>query len=118
MATAPEDMDAKHAASLGRRYLIRFEEDTLRSRPLWIRLIIEFVGTFVLVTVAAGSGVINHYVGGGPISRTAAVIAPGAVVMAMIYAWGPLSGLHLTPAVTAAFASRRVFPAGGGVPYW
>jgi aquaporin Z len=53
---------------------------------LRIRLIIEFLGTFVLVTVAAGSGVINRYVGGGPISRTAAVIAPGAVVMAMIYA--------------------------------
>ena len=66
MATATEDMDAEHEASLGRRYLIRFEEDTLRPRPLWIRLIIEFVGTFVLVTVAAGSGVINHYVGGGP----------------------------------------------------
>jgi aquaporin Z len=49
-------MDDAHAASLGRRYLIRFEEDTLRERPLWIRLIIEFVGTFVLVTVAAGSG--------------------------------------------------------------
>ena len=47
-------------------------------------LIIEFVGTVVLVTVAAGSGVINHYAGGGPIDRTAAVIAPGAVVMAMI----------------------------------
>ena len=56
MATATEDMDAEHQASLGRRYLIRFEEDTLRSRPLWIRLIIEFVGTFVLVTVAAGPG--------------------------------------------------------------
>ena len=54
----------------------------------------------MLVTAAAGSGVINHYVGGGPISRTAAVIAPGAVVMAMIYAWGPLSGLHINPAVT------------------
>jgi aquaporin Z len=38
------------------RYLIRFEEDTLRSRPLRIRLIVEFVGTFLLVTVAAGSG--------------------------------------------------------------
>ncbi len=74
--------------------------------------------TFVLVTVAAGSGVINHYVGGGPISRTAAVIAPGAVVMAMIYVWGPLSGLHINPAVTFAFASRRVFPAGWVVPYW
>ncbi len=58
---------------------------------MWIRLIIEFLGTFVLVTVAAGSGVINHYAGGVPISRAAAVIAPGAVVMAMIYAWGPLS---------------------------
>jgi aquaporin Z len=118
MADVAADMDAEHAASLGRRYLIQFEEDTLRPRPLWIRLIIEFVGTFVLVTVAAGSGVINHYAGGGPISRTAAVIAPGAVVMAMIYAWGPLSGLHINPAVTAAFASRRVFPAGWVVPYW
>jgi aquaporin Z len=118
MADVTADMDAEHAASLGRRYLIKFEEDTLRPRPLWIRLIIEFAGTFVLVTVAAGSGVINHYAGGGPISRTAAVIAPGAVVMAMIYAWGPLSGLHINPAVTVAFASRRVFPAGWVVPYW
>ena len=38
----------------------------------------------VLVTVAAGSGAINHYAGGGPIGRTAAAITPGAVVMAMI----------------------------------
>jgi MIP family channel proteins len=118
MADATADTDAEHAASLRHRYLIQFEEDTLRPRPLWIRLIIEFLGTFVLVTVAAGSGVINHYAGGGPISRTAAVIAPGAVVMAMIYAWGPLSGLHINPAVTFAFASRRVFPAGWVVPYW
>jgi len=118
MADVTADLDAEHAASLRRRYLIQFEEDTLRPRPLWIRLIIEFVGTVVLVTVAAGSGVVNHYAGGGPISRTAAVIAPGAVVMAMIYAWGPLSGLHINPAVTFAFASRRVFPAGWVVPYW
>jgi aquaporin Z len=68
--------------------------------------------------VAAGSGVINHYVGTSPISRTAAVIAPGAVVMAMIYAWGPLSGLHINPAVTTAFAARRVFPAQWVLPYW
>jgi aquaporin Z len=118
MADTTTDPDSEHTAAFGRRYLIRFEEDTLRQRPLWIRLIIEFVGTFVLVTVAAGSGVINHYVGGGPISRTAAVIAPGAVVMAMIYAWGPLSGLHINPAVTAAFAGRGVFPASWVVPYW
>ena len=118
MAKVTGDMDAENTTSLERRYLIRFEEDTLRERPLWIRLIIEFLGTFVLVTVAAGAGVINHYVGGGPISRTAAVIAPGAVVMAMIYAWGPLSGLHINPAVTAAFAGRGVFPRAWVVPYW
>jgi len=118
MAETTTDPDSEHTAALGRRYLIRFEEDTLRQRPLWIRLIIEFVGTFVLVTVAAGSGVINNYAGGGPISRTAAVIAPGAVVMAMIYAWGPLSGLHINPAVTAAFAGRGVFPTQWVVPYW
>ena len=75
------------------------------------------MGTFVLVTVAAGSGVINHYVGGGPISRTAAVIAPGAVVMAMIYALGPLSGLHINPAVTLAFTARGVFKVAWVVPY-
>jgi len=118
MADVTVDKDAEHAAALGRRYLIRFEEDTLRQRPLWIRVIIEFVGTFVLVTVAAGSGVINQYAGGGPISRTAAVIAPGAAVMAMIYAWGPLSGLHINPAVTFGFTARGVFPARWVVPYW
>jgi aquaporin Z len=112
------DGDREHADAVGRRYLIRFEEDTLRQRPLWIRVIIEFLGTFVLVTVAGGSGVINQYVGGGPISRTAAVIAPGAAVMAMIYAWGPLSGLHINPAVTVAFAARGVFPAKWVMPYW
>jgi hypothetical protein len=33
MADVTADMDAEHAASLGRRYLIKFEEDTLRPRP-------------------------------------------------------------------------------------
>jgi aquaporin Z len=111
-------LDPKATAELvGSRYLIRFEEDTLRHRPLWIRVIIEYVGTFILVTVAAGAGVINHYAGGGPISRTAAVIAPGAVVMAMIYALGPLSGLHINPAVTLAFAGRGVFKMAWVAPY-
>jgi len=118
MATTTPQQDTEQAAALRRRFLIRFEEDTLRERPLWIRLIIEFLGTFVLVTVAAGAGVIGHYAGGDVISRTAAVIAPGAAVMAMIYAWGPLSGLHINPAVTVAFTSRGVFPTGWVIPYW
>ncbi len=117
--TKPSAAD-EHAAlvrSVGNRYLVRFEENTLRQRPLWIRVIIEFLGTFFLVTVAAGAGVINHYAGGGPISRTAAVVAPGAIVMAMIYALGPLSGLHINPAVTLAFAGRGVFKTAWVLPY-
>ena len=45
------------------------------------------------------------------------MIAPGAVVMAMIYAAGPLSGLHINPAVTIAFTARRVFQAVWAIPY-
>jgi aquaporin Z len=116
MVDTTQPTDEERAAA--RHYLARFEVDALRSRPLWIRLIIEFLGTFILVTVAAGAGVINQYAGGNPISRTAAVIAPGAVVMAMIYAWGPLSGLHINPSVTFAFAGRGVFPMKWVVPYW
>jgi aquaporin Z len=117
-AADPERAEKEHAAAIQRRYLIRFEEDTLKQRPLWIRLIIEFAGTFLLITVAAGAGVINHYAGGDPITRVAAVIAPGALVMALIYAWGPLSGLHINPAVTAAFTARGVFPRAWVLPYW
>jgi aquaporin Z len=109
--------ERSQAEAIGRRYFVRFEEERLRQRPLWIRLIIEFLGTTLLVLVAAGSGVINRYAGGNPISRTAAVVAPGAIVMALIYAWGPLSGLHINPAVTLAFAGRRVFRPSWVAPY-
>jgi aquaporin Z len=95
-------------ASLRRPLLDRVDED-LRERPLTIRCLVELCGTFLLTLVAAGPGVINAYVGGDPISRTAAVVAPGALVMAFIYAWGPLSGLHINPAVTVAFAARGAF---------
>jgi aquaporin Z len=73
------------------------------------RLLSEVFGTFLLVIVAAGAavvGVISH----GAISRSAAVAAPGLMVMAIILSMGNLSGAHLNPAVTLAFALRRDFP--------
>jgi aquaporin Z len=41
--------EEQHAAAVGSRYLLRFEEDQLKQRPLRVRLIIEFLGTFMLV---------------------------------------------------------------------
>jgi aquaporin Z len=116
-STTSADDERADAIAFGRRYMIRFEENTLKQRPLWTRTIIEFLGTFALVTVAAGAGVINRYAGGDQISRVAAVIAPGALVMALIYAWGPLSGLHINPAVTIAFTGRGVFRSAWAIPY-
>jgi aquaporin Z len=55
MTGAAGDEEEQHAAALERRYLIRFEENLLKSQPLSIRLIVEFVGTFLLVTVVVGA---------------------------------------------------------------
>ncbi len=111
------EKEQEQAAVLRHRYLLRIEDDILGQRPLRTRVIIEFVGTFVLVSVAAGAGVINSYAGDTPVTRAAAVIAPGTAVMAMIYAWGPLSGLHINPAVTFGFTTRGVFPVAWVAPY-
>ena len=74
----------------------------------WRRLFAEIWGTFLLVLVAAGA----HMVGviSGEVSHAAQVIAPGMMVMAIIYFMGSVGGAHLNPAVTLAFAARRNFP--------
>jgi aquaporin Z len=73
------------------------------------RLVAELFGTFALTFVAAGGGVVAAVSAGVPDAPTRA-IAPGLLVMAMIYSLGPLSGAHLNPAVTYAFALRGNFP--------
>jgi aquaporin Z len=73
----------------------------------WRRLFSELLGTFMLVLVAAGGGLLH---GKGQISLTAAVVAPGLMVMAIILFMGAVSGAHLNPAVSLAFALRRDFP--------
>ncbi|HKZ15307.1 MAG TPA: aquaporin [Solirubrobacterales bacterium] len=75
----------------------------------WRRLFSEFYGTFFLVIVAAGGGMMGEAFP-DTISRTAAVVAPGLMVMTIIMFMGKVSGAHLNPAVSVAFSLRGDFP--------
>lgn len=75
----------------------------------WRRLFSELLGTFFLVLVAAGAGMMMTAVPGS-VSIGAAVVAPGLMVMAIIMFMGKVSGAHLNPAVSMAFALRGDFP--------
>jgi aquaporin Z len=96
--------------------IARYEQDVVNRiidfndpRQEWRRLFSELLGTFFLVLVAAGGGMMGHAFP-GVISRTAAVVAPALMVMAIILFMGKVSGAHLNPAVSIAFALRRDFP--------
>jgi aquaporin Z len=78
-------------------------------RQEWRRLFSELLGTFFLVLAAAGGGMMGHAFP-GVISHQAAVVAPALTVMAIILFMGKVSGAHLNPAVSIAFALRRDFP--------
>jgi len=75
----------------------------------WRRLFSELYGTFLLVIVAAGGGMMGQAFP-DTISRTAAVVAPGLMVLGIIMFMGKVSGAHLNPAVSLAFAARGDFP--------
>ena len=75
----------------------------------WRRLFSELYGTFFLVIVAAGGGMMGEAFP-NTITRTAAVVAPGLMVMAIIMFMGKVSGAHLNPAVSIAFSLRGDFP--------
>jgi aquaporin Z len=84
-------------------------EDFKDPRQEWRRLVSEALGTFFLVLAAAGGGMMGHAFP-GVISHTDAVVAPALTVMGIILFMGKVSGAHLNPAVSIAFALRRDFP--------
>lgn len=84
-------------------------DDFHDPRQEWRRLISELVGTFFLVLVAAGGPMMGKAFPDS-VGRAAAVAAPGLMVMAIILFMGKVSGAHLNPAVSIAFALRRDFP--------
>lgn len=73
------------------------------------KLLAEALGTFTLVFAGTGAIVINE-ASGGAITHPGIALTFGLVVLAMIHTFGDVSGAHLNPAVTAAFAAAGRFP--------
>src|SRR4029453_2998378 len=109
----PEEQSATESSPGWRREVLTLEFPATGEfddpKLEWRRLFSELLGTFFLVLVGAGGAVVNA-VSDGQISRTAAVAAPGLMVMAIILFMGAVSGAHLNPAVTLSFTLRGDFP--------
>jgi len=73
------------------------------------RLVAEGVGTALLLAAVVGSGIMGERLSGGNVALAllANSLATGAALVALILAFGPVSGAHFNPVVTLASAVRR-----------
>jgi aquaporin NIP len=84
--------------------------------PLLHRSLAEGMAAFGLVFAGCGAIVADAGRGAG-LGNLGVALAFGLVIMVMIYATGHLSGAHINPAVTIAFALSRHFPAREALAY-
>ena len=72
------------------------------------RAVAEALGTALLLAAVIGSGIMGERLAGGnvAIALLANTIATGAMLVALILTFGPISGAHMNPAVTLADASQ------------
>jgi glycerol uptake facilitator-like aquaporin len=72
------------------------------------KVVAEGFGTMLLLAAIVGSGIMGDRLSGGNVAMAllANTIATGAMLMAIILAFGPISGAHFNPVVTFAVASQ------------
>lgn len=80
------------------------------------KLVAELLGTFALVFAGTGA-IVTNSVSGGAIGHPGIALTFGLVVMAMIYALGPVSGAHFNPAVTIGFVMAKRLSPDATLPY-
>lgn len=87
-------------------------ERELNENPLAKRAVAEAVGTAMLVTGVVGSGIMAERLSGGntALALLANTIATGGVLVAIILAFGSISGAHFNPAVTISDALQNGLP--------
>ncbi len=88
----------------------------MNKQELTKSLLAECLGTFMLVFAGTGAIIIND-VHGGVITHMGIALAFGLVVATIIYTYGDISGAHVNPAVTIAFAIAKRFPVASVAPY-
>ncbi|MCJ8283499.1 MAG: aquaporin [Rivularia sp. ALOHA_DT_140] len=76
----------------------------------------EGIGTFALVFAGTGAVMVNT-ITNGSVTHLGISFVFGAVVAAMIYCLGHVSGAHFNPAVTLAFWTSGFFPMRLVLPY-
>lgn len=87
------------------------------NRPDLIRrAAAEAIGVFALVFAGCGA-ILTEAEHPGTLGNVGIALVFGLVIMAMIYATGHLSGAHLNPAVTVAFATTRHLPRSEALAY-